>query len=448
MQKLFTFLLALITVFAFSGCGGGNSGNSNNQPNQKTSPGVITISGANPRLINGTIYGQNYWSWIEGWGDTVNGALGLAQSLGIKVLRAGGGNNDRQDPESFDSRQVDEFISYCQAVGAEPILQVPILSGNANNAANIVAYCNITKGYNIKYWEIGNEPDLYHDMGDRVSYTVEDYINDFNTYVDAMKAVDPQIKIVGPDLGWKYWPPDNDWLTPFLNACKDKVDIISVHRYQGDAASCTIENAMKDADKFRANLNSLQNIMNICGVSNKPLAITETHVSWEAEQQKSNQPASPQTFYAGLWVADTIGVALEYNLWSLLFWSISEGNTTGFVDNITFNPRPSYYAMQMYTTHFGTSMLRVVSVPSGFSVYASRSAGNDRTILMVINKNNSNAHETIKFQDFSFASADLEYDFPAYSLTCLSIPDGGGAMEVWSYTKDLADQRQPPQKIQ
>ena len=58
-------------------------------------------------------------------------------------------------------------MAYARAIGAEPDLQVPILDDGSGNpataqvAADMVTYANVTHGYGIKYWSIGNEPDLY-----------------------------------------------------------------------------------------------------------------------------------------------------------------------------------------------------------------------------------------------------------------------------------------------
>lgn len=67
---------------------------------------------------------------------------------------------------------LNEFISFCRAVNAEPHLVVNLLNGTAQEAANFVEYCNgsslstygakrakdgFVEPHNVKYWEIGNE---------------------------------------------------------------------------------------------------------------------------------------------------------------------------------------------------------------------------------------------------------------------------------------------------
>ncbi|MDX2682608.1 hypothetical protein PV333_41195 [Streptomyces sp. NY05-11A] len=44
-----------------------------------------------------------------------------------------------------------------RAAGAQPVITVNYGSGTPDEAAAWVRYANITKGYGIKYWEVGNE---------------------------------------------------------------------------------------------------------------------------------------------------------------------------------------------------------------------------------------------------------------------------------------------------
>ena len=284
-----------------------------------TAGATVVISGAGSTTAPPTAHGQNYWSWVTQYGDQVHQVEDGATAMHFTVLRAGGHNNDNNNPEAFDDAQVDAFIAYARATGAEPILQVPLLADGAGNrptpqtAAAVVTYANVTKSYGIRYWEIGNEPDLYSDQGDLpAGYTAQSYCTDFAAFADAMRAADPSIRILGPELSYKY-VPGNDWLTPFLMGCGTKVDVVSVHRYPFAAAACTVANAMGDAAQFRSTLRQLRSTMTSVGMGATPLAITEANFSYEGDPTLQTQPAALGTFYAGMWVADVAGVALEEN---------------------------------------------------------------------------------------------------------------------------------------
>ncbi len=93
----------------------------------------------------------------------------------------------------------DNWVSTIKSLGAEPIVVVGVNSANyAQDAANLVAHFNTTNGVvdptkpsYIKFWIIGNEPDLNGGLNSA-------YDPKFNASWDAMKAVDPNIKIGGP----------------------------------------------------------------------------------------------------------------------------------------------------------------------------------------------------------------------------------------------------------
>ena len=121
-------------------------------------------------------------------------------------MRVGGYNNDANTQDPFDDAAFDTAVAYARAIGAEPIIQVPLLADisgkppTAATAAAMVTYGNVTKGYGLKYFSIGNEPDLYASQGltpirrcRRSPATRRPTIaRRPGPYVTAMKAVDPE----------------------------------------------------------------------------------------------------------------------------------------------------------------------------------------------------------------------------------------------------------------
>lgn len=96
--------------------------------------------------------------------------------------------------------QFDTFVSWAKSFNAQPIIVVNLETALANNniqqgielACDWVRYSNITKGYNIRYWEIGNESYL---RGGHFPLTAEEYAQAFTQFAQAMKQVDPTIKV-------------------------------------------------------------------------------------------------------------------------------------------------------------------------------------------------------------------------------------------------------------
>jgi hypothetical protein len=430
--------------------------------------GTIAIDGSAPRAIT-TRYGQNYWSW-DGYGNNMPKVQALVAPLGLDLLRAGGYNNDAErstgpyGSDPFGEPQLDAFVAYAAAVGAEPIVQVPLIDsyqkhgGTADpaDAAALVRYANVTRGYGVKYWEIGNEPDLYgianNGRIDVPGYTVARFIADFNAFAAAMKAVDPTIQILGPELAWRYYPnqPEgsaDDWLTPFLEQCRGSYDVVSLHRYPFDAAHATLENAMGDVDTFvgfaqavTAHLAAL--------APGVPFAITEANITWDGDPAHSVASASPQTLPAAIWVADVLSAAREQGLWAQHFWSLSEYWTLGFIDPVTVRPRPEYHGFQLVSAYMGPVEL-TSTPPPGFSVYASRSAADDATVAVVLNKHATNDAETFAFTAMTGTPAPgFTATFPAYSISVVVFPDGGGAPEIHRYSGAEAAAGSGPIRVQ
>ena len=80
--------------------------------------------------------------------------------------------------------------------------------------------------------EIGNEPDLYHDNGDRPpTYTFADYFSDFATWRAAILPLLPQgVKLMGPS-----WASTGSLsnLPAFLSEEEQNLSIVSQHYYAG-----------------------------------------------------------------------------------------------------------------------------------------------------------------------------------------------------------------------
>ena len=98
--------------------------------------GTVALPSAGARDMPPLAFGQNYWNWELAWGDAVTGTETLVKAAGVKLIRAGGFNNDVQTPGAFDNTQLDRFAAYCKAVGAEPVLQVPLITNAAGSAGH------------------------------------------------------------------------------------------------------------------------------------------------------------------------------------------------------------------------------------------------------------------------------------------------------------------------
>ena len=432
------------------------------------SAGTVSIAKGAGAPTSRFAFGQNYWNWIDWTNAGTTGLTGtepLVASLRVNVLRAGGNNNDSNSPSPFNTTEIDKFVAYCRTVGAEPILQVPLLANDvdagattAQTAVDMVTYVNGTKGYAVKYWEIGNEPDLYTPSRNAqpAIRSASDYCAQFASYATAMNAAAASpggggqpIQFVGPDLAYRYTATD-DWLTPFLDGCKDYVDVVSVHRYPFKGSETSVAGALNDVDAFKTTVLSLAAIVQGHARPGTPLAVTEANISYDyalSAYTPSSLVAAPGTFYAGLWTADIMGAALESHLWTLALWNIGEADPRSSVLGYIAGgqPTPAYYAERMVSATFRGNVLAPAGVPTGFSVYASYDAGSGVTAILVLNKTTTSSRLTLAVEGLPVQS----FDFPATSLTMVQIPDAAGsASTVLRYTAERAAASMPPESIQ
>ena len=133
----------------------------------------------------------------------------------------------------------DEFVEYCQILGAEPYITINLGTGTLDEALHWLEYCNLEtptkyarmrekfghpKPYRVKYWGIGNEVYGEWQVG---HCSASEYAEKLRQYAQFMKEVDPTIKLIAVGA-------DNpDWdLTVFKHAGK-LIDYISIHQYHG-----------------------------------------------------------------------------------------------------------------------------------------------------------------------------------------------------------------------
>lgn len=368
--------------------------------------GLYVDAGQSLGQISPTFFGTNWGPWL-GVPPTV---LDIVPSLGIKVLRFPGGRwGDENNPTPT---QLDMLMAFCEQWGAEPFINVRLVASTPAEAAELVRYMNIEKKYNVRFWGIGNEPDLYAtQVGMRLpEYTAEQFAQDWRLFAQAMKAVDPSIQLVGPELsqfvaiqengsGQKY----SDWLVLFLKTNADLVDIVSVHRYpfpQSMTAGAPLKEHLRaNSAEWDVLLPSLHAMIRENTGKDLPVAVTEFNSSWV---ENAGGEGTIDSHFHGIWFADVVGRMLKYDVSMLQQFAVtgkyglmsrSELYSTGL-------------AFQMFTRHFGSELIYASSDHPYVSVYAARRADGALTV-MVINLNSEARTANLKFDNFSGGQAQV-----------------------------------------
>ncbi len=107
-----------------------------------------------------------------------------------------------------DDFGMDEFMQFCREINAEPYMVVNSGLGDVQLATEMLEYANgspetpmgkwranngYPEPYKVVYWGIGNEMYGQWQLG---YLPLKDYINKHNEFAEAMRKVDPNIKIV------------------------------------------------------------------------------------------------------------------------------------------------------------------------------------------------------------------------------------------------------------
>lgn len=454
-------------------CGGGQLGTSPPDAGVPDGPpltvaGTVAISRAGGTPISPYAFGNNYFNWVDYGHNGLVGILGTEEpvkALHLNLLLGSNNQSDANAPELFDKAQIDRFITYARAIGAEPVMIAPVYGNNvdggptsAQNAADLVTYVNGTKGYGVSYWTVGDEVDGYPQFFPNGGYTVTtaaQYCAVFRSYAQAMMDANAAtnsgitLKFVGPELAWQY-VPGHDWLSPFLDQCKDLIDVASIHAYGFAAANLTLAGALNDVNQFRSFVAQEKQLVAQHARPGTPLAITEANISYDWDPSKytaEERKVGPGTFYAAMWDADRIGAALEANLWNFSFWDLAEtvqsasGSVFGFLHTdpshqpVTYQETPEYHVQQMVNTSFSGTTVIPSGVPPLTSVYASYDAVKGATAVMVINKDTAAKALTLVVDDL----APQTISFAAMSVTIVTIPDDPAAqVQVNPYSAEMA----------
>jgi hypothetical protein len=215
---------------------------------------TVTVNAkAGLATVPDTALGINHAVWDDQLGtDVVADLLGDA---GIGTMRYPGGSYgdiyhwaDHTAPGGFvaPNTDFDHFMAGVRRAGAQPVIIANYGTGTPQEAADWVRYANITKGYGAKYWEIGNE--LYGNGHYGAQWEADNhpdkspaaYAGGVVAFAEAMKAVDPTIKIGAVLTTPGNWPDgvvaggdSGTWNQTVLSIAGPHVDFVVLHWYPG-----------------------------------------------------------------------------------------------------------------------------------------------------------------------------------------------------------------------
>lgn len=357
-------------------------------------PGGLYVD-ANARLgpISPYVYGANHGPWA----GVPYEFLPEAETSGITFLRYPGGEwGDHNDLQTY---QIDNLMTLAELMEAEPLLCARLLDGTPEAAAELVRYANLEKQYGVRYWSIGNEPNLFP-VDD---YDTERYNEEWRAIAEAMLEVDPDILLVGPDISQYSGSPETDpkddagrdWMREFLKANGDLVDVVVVHRYPFPKSRmsppATIDELRANAREWDEIVFNLRDVIRETTGRDLPVGIGEVNSHWS---HMIRGEATPDSFYNAIWWGDVLGRLIRQGVHFVAYFTLqTPPNVGGFGLMGSYELRSTYYVYQIYK-RFGSELVYTSSDDPALSIYGALRDDGALT-LVVINLGSEERTETL-----------------------------------------------------
>ncbi len=393
------------------------------------------------RFVDDRMFALNTAVWDNAFTDTQT--LSALNAVNVRFLRfPGGSTSDDYNWQTGDLVEegtgagpttFDEFAASALAIGAQVVITTNYGTGTPQEAADWVTYSNVTKGYGFKYWEVGNECyGTWEDDQQSVPHDGYTYATRAVQYIQAMKAVDPTIKIgVVADASEDSYANGttrsvtnpvtgvaHSGFTPVMLATMKSLgvlpDFVIYHNYAQNPGNENDAALLQYSLSWTGFATTLRGIVNdyvgAAAGANIELLCTENN-------SVSTNPGKQSTSLVNaLFMADSVGSLMQTEFNSLVWWDLHNGPGTGgnnssslygwrlygdygiengdttSLQGSTINlaphdPYPTYY-VQKLLTHFARGGDKVVSATSSSTLLTTYAAArqNGSLSLLVINK--------------------------------------------------------------
>lgn len=364
---------------------------------------------------------DNYlWDADDDWGNTLTPKIASSSQAPANWDWA----VNQSSGEFIKDMDFDEYISICNNVDAEPMVVVNILSYKYKNgptyeklketAVEWVRYANITKGYNVKRWAIGNEVDHHSDL-----ISQEEYKALYTDFATAMKKVDPDIWI-GPGLL-------GNWHAAMLAHDPDNIDFICVHNYlyKYDWRNLGYEGWKNTTDILVNNVEKCQNAVN-----NSSIPDTEIHVTEMNSRPWKDNSDSDDLFRAIAYSEMVLNATSFEDVKATYVWNTHgpwngpEENSSYNILDLDNNREPRGDVIKIINENLFDYFVQIPRVTGFVRTYATIDELNENLSVFLINKNNITETVNIKTLDYTlqssytiktFSGKDPEDTSPVYS---------------------------------
>jgi len=320
-------------------------------------------------------FGGNFVSgyhWQDGIGDPEKRHTILNQAWGL--------------PE-YNHFGTDEFIRLARLIGAEPQISVNAGSGEADEAAAWVEYCNGApdteygklraanghrEPYNVKFWEIGNE--LWGDF--QIGYqTSVSNARRYNEFIRAMQAKSPlPLRFIATGADVDFF---REWNKELIEKVGRNLDLISTHLVIGMHPGEQLKKDADDAFTHRADFAVPVGVgrgldLMKAQLDQNPATRNRTKIAFTEWQFWSPRPADPHFTNLG----GAINSAAFFNMLARRADFVPVSNMSNLVHFAGIHRQrgrtfvtPSYYVLRLYTESKNFRPVNLLLRSSGYDVH-------------------------------------------------------------------------------
>ena len=309
----------------------------------------------------------------------------------------------KPDGTWWSKMNFDDFMAVCQSTNAEPFIVIAIdaiaYQGTAphaspeevlKSAVDWVNYANLVKGYQVKYWEIGNESNLKN--SELINWTPEKYAQTVVQFSQAMKGIDPTIKIGANGMRID---KNQDWWGEVMPIIKDDVDYLITHQYSWHQDYQEWKNSR---DEYNYNL---KDAVKAIKTYNPNLRLNVT------ENSSFNPSIShPNNTWKMLHNFEILGETLSFNKVDYVhFWTSRwlESDPLA-VDNSAFDTNyqltPIGYPLKIWNTFLKQKMVYTTKAAETVRSWASYDSTDNSLSIFLLNKNEVSQNVNINLNSY------------------------------------------------
>jgi hypothetical protein len=307
-------------------------------------------------------------------------------AMTIRSVRFPPGND--ADDKVLNRAALDAFQFQWSLLGEPDVLLVANFFEGPEHAQEVARYLAAI-GVPVRWWSVGNEPDLYRRNRMDPSWTAEVYCDRFREIRAALEAVDPEVVVTGPAVSGSR-PDGAEFLREVLFRCGDVIDVLTWHVYptdggwDDDAALATAASIGAEIRRFRGWLTDPAT--NPLGFDRDiDLAITEFGLSWRTSRYRHLED-----IVAALWLADALGQMTANGLDASHYFALQSMGGHGLIDRGGWI-RPTYYVYAMLADYGG----RAHAVEGGDERLGAYAAADDDALrLLLVNRSTADVEVT------------------------------------------------------